>query len=352
MKYSSSDHRWKRWRFAGWVMVRLAIYFLGWWSGVRWNGTVIRVIDAVRSAVTDSAPAAVLPAPGLPLLARPHTKLSPLIRTAMSPAPTTLAPVQPIAAGPSRRPPRNTLTWADEFILGKMRFVLIAAGGMTLGPRSDEQAHAGITSGDRQRWVFMPDDYWIMTTELTQQTYEDVAGINPSVVVGRDHPVTNVNTTDAMAFVEILNRRYAECVFSLPTEDQLEYATRLGSADDCPFPIPVGEIDAYHVAFQKHENGDPEFLTRFISRYARFNETGVGPVAQHQPNGLGLYDMSGNVWEWCQPSGDSPPYEYWPVHGGGCSSTTVWGVTSAVCDEEHADVSRESIGFRLVVVPE
>jgi len=241
--------------------------------------------------------------------------------------------------------------WTDNFVLDDMRFQRITAGSMTLGARPDEASHQWTAAIQQPRWVYIQDDFWILTTEVTQRQYESLTNSNPSAAFEPDHPVTNVTVEDVMKLIDVLNRKYLRCVFSLPTSDEFEYAARLGSADDCPFPIPAESNDEYRDAFRKYNDGDSEYLTRFIGKYARFNATGTAAVAQCQPNASGLHDMSGNVWEWCLPSETSLAHDHWPIAGGGWSSPTVWAITTATRDQQRGVTARESIGFRLIVRP-
>lgn len=338
------------------LLAAVVIYSAGWFSSVRWHDTLIRVTNAMRTAV--AAPSDPVPLPTATSASVTSTATAAATQT---PAVTHVAmsPVKPVSfsstAGNGASPYSNSMTtqpvsWDEEIQLLNMTFVRISSGSATLGPRPEEQQYSNLANTDTPRFEFNQDDFWMMTTEFTQESYEHLMGKNPSAVQASDLPVTNVSVQDAMDVINALEQLCPECRFYLPTCDESEFAARLGSFAECPFPIPTAASQSYITALQKFENGDVDFLRRFVGQYAWFNEAGACLVATHKPNGIGIYDLGGNVWEWCRPDRD-PSDGYWPIRGGGCSSTTVWGVSSAVRDVEHHETRRESIGFRLILEP-
>lgn len=122
------------------------------------------------------------------------------------------------------------------------------------------------------------DDYYLGKTEVTQSEWLKIMGDNPSYFKkGDDHPVESVSWNDAMEFLKKMSAGSDE-TYRLPTEAEWEYACRSGGKEE----IYCG--------------GDS------LKDSAWFDRTGGGStqqVATRQPNGLGLFDMSGNVWEFC-----------------------------------------------------
>lgn len=188
-------------------------------------------------------------------------------------------------------------------------------------------------------------NFYIGKTEVTQELWEVVMGNNPSHFKGEKRPVERVSWDDCQGFIQKLNKiLYSELSgkkFRLPTEAEWEYAARGGKYSKGK--AFSGEEDIKKVAWYEENS----------------NKT-THPVAQKQPNELGLYDMSGNVWEWCEDW-----YDYYnkktqvdpkgPLYGtdrilrgGG------WGSIETFCRVANRDgfgtgSSNNDMGFRLVL---
>jgi len=126
--------------------------------------------------------------------------------------------------------------------------------------------------------VCLTKGYYLGKYEVTQSQWQQVMGNNSSAFIGNNKPVQNISWNNVQIFIYKLNELTGKN-YRLPTEAEWEYACRSGGKK-MKF---CGSNNANRVAWYK-ENADNK----------------IHPIGQKQPNGLGLYDMSGNVWEWTQ----------------------------------------------------
>ena len=161
--------------------------------------------------------------------------------------------------------------------------VSVVGGTFTMGATSEQGSDAD--SDEKPTHNVTLSDYMIGKTEVTQELWEAVMGSNPSDFKGNNLPVENVSWYDCQEFIEKLNIatkdiRPKGLVFQLPTEAEWEYAARGGNKSKGYKYSGSNDIGS-------------------VAWYTSTNDIGTEPVATKAPNELGLYDMSGNVDEWC-----------------------------------------------------
>ena len=167
------------------------------------------------------------------------------------------------------------------------KMVKVFGGTFQMGATSEQGGDSD--SDERPVHYVSLSDYWIGETEVTQALWQAVMGSNPSEFTGdSQRPVENVSWNDCQTFIQTLNE-LTGMSFRLPTEAEWEFAARGGNSSQGYKYAGSNTVD--NVAWY------------YFNSYALGSSSpdyGTHPVATKSPNELGLYDMSGNVWEWCQ----------------------------------------------------
>lgn len=219
--------------------------------------------------------------------------------------------------------------------------------GATLDQKDSVREDEGV-NGQRKGHRVAVDSYWIGETEVTQALWRAVMGNNPSEFKGDEFPVEKVSWNDCQEFLKKLNGlNLTNKSFSLPTEAEWEIAARSG----------------IHERSWQYSGSDTLYQ---VAWYKDNSENTIHQVAQLRPNLLGLYDMSGNVWEWCEDYYKSDFYEenemvspcnrefpdeknHRVIRGGSWHNGTEWSCRVAFREYAKEDLRAASLGFRIVM---
>lgn len=161
-----------------------------------------------------------------------------------------------------------------------MEFVLIPAGEFMMGAPSGEEDISG-NKGPVHK-ITIEEPFYLGIFEVTQEQWRKVMGNNPSYFEGDELPVEKITWNDVQQFIDVLNEMEGTDKYRLPSEAEWEYACRAGTTTRYSF-------------------GDDESKLGDYAWYGEdWNSGSTHPVGQKKPNAWGLYDMHGNVCEWCQ----------------------------------------------------
>lgn len=196
---------------------------------------------------------------------------------------------------PKPFPPEYASAWGKDrygiwieldFFGVTQRFRWIPAGRFTMGSAPTE---AERYNDEALHEVTLTTGFWLADTACTQALWQAVMGANPSQFKeSEQQPVDSVSWLEVQQFLDRLNQAYSGLVLSLPTEAQWEYACRAGTTT----PFSFGETITTE---QVNYHGDYPYVKGVKGAY---REKTVA-VKSLPANGWGLYEMHGNVWEWC-----------------------------------------------------
>jgi len=162
-----------------------------------------------------------------------------------------------------------------------MKFVSIPAGSFEMG---SPQSESGRDSDEGPVHSVNIQSFEMMTTEVTQGMWQEVMGENPAQYTGNlNRPVETVSWNDCQEFITRMNDIDPSYTYRLPSEAEWEYACRAGTT----------------TRFYWGDDPDSTAIDEYAWYWAN-TDTTPQPVAQKLPNDWGLYDMSGNVFEWCE----------------------------------------------------
>ena len=243
----------------------------------------------------------------------------------------------------------NTLSSSSSFPSGNtitipvkngisIEMVKVEAGSFNMG--ATPEMENPFDSEKPVHRVTLTNNYYIGKYEVTQALWQAVMGSNPSYFKGDDLPVEQVSWNDCQDFISKLNAMTGKR-FRLPSEAEWEYAARGGNKS------------------RGYQYSGSNVLSD-VAWYSGNSSSRTHAVGTKQPNELGIYDMAGNVWEWCQDwygSYSSSPqtnptgavYELYPVYRGGS-----WNSSARDCRTSYREyftpVFRNiDLGLRLVL---
>ena len=218
----------------------------------------------------------------------------------------------------------------------KLEMVLIPAGKFMMGSPVSETGRRDI---ETQHEVTLTKPFYMGKYEVTQEQWQVIMGSNPSEKKGVKWPVGNVSWNDCQDFIRKLNAK-TNGGYRLPTEAEWEYACRAGTNTAYSF-------------------GDS--LTLGDANYGPGGKSVA--VGSYKPNGFGLYDMHGYVWEWCEDWYSSYPTQavidpmgpatgtYRALRGGGFNNNKLSARSSGRNNDSAPTRELTDFGFRLVRTP-
>ena len=222
-------------------------------------------------------------------------------------------------------------------------FRWIEPGTFMMGSPKNEP---GRSDNETQHKVTLTEGFWLAETTVTQALWEVVMGENPSHFKGATRPVEQVSWDDAQRFIAKMNGMKPELQMCLPTEAQWEYCCRAGTTT------------AFHFGGKNDLNLE---RVNYSGEWDEWKDGGeTKAVKSYSPNDWGLYEMHGNVWEWCQDwFGDYPAQPIVDPQGEEVGSSRVlrggsWIIHGRLCRSAyrlHNDPGYRlnRIGFRLAL---
>jgi len=285
----------------------LDIPAISFWTG---NGATPEIWQAVRDWLSPAEPEDKdKTAPPAPAKAEPSDRPKP-------------APQEKAGATPA---PAESLT-VDLGDGVTMDLVLVRSGSFMMGSQNSPY-----TNERPPHEVAITKAFYIGKYEVTQEQWKAVMGYNPSDFPGDKSPVERVSWNSCQAFVKKLNEKVPEYTFRLPAEAEWEYACRAGGTSEFCYGDDEGELGEY-------------------AWYGANSGGRTHPVGEKKPNAWGLFDMHGNVFEWCEDSfedTEKPGAGHYRVFRGGSFHHSPMYSRSADRSSGRPGFHNGCVGFRV-----
>lgn len=192
----------------------------------------------------------------------------------------------------------------------KLEMVEIPSGTFDMGSVDSEDIYNDIYNNEWPQHQINVNSFYLGKYEVTQAQYQIIMGNNPSKFKGGDLPVENITWNDAVEFCKRLSAK-TEKTYRLPSEAEWEYACRAGTTTKFSF----GEnINTDIVNYREKDSYGRPIKEKNYEKTITVGSLGIA-------NAFGIYDMQGNVWEWCQDI-------YQPNYNGAPTNGIAWEQTN------------------------
>lgn len=246
---------------------------------------------------------------------------------------------KPIEGSFTIKPVEQNVVWgAAPITVGNVTFYMVPVNGGTFKMGGTEEQGQDINADEKPVHSVTLESFYIGETEVTQALWVAVMGNNPSHFKGINLPVENVSWNDCLQFINKLNNITGK-TFRLPSEAEWEFAARGGNKSE------------------KHKYSGSDYIHE-VAWTSSISGSQTHAVKTKAPNEIGIYDMSGNVWEWCYDA-----YDYYDANNTKETSSSYricrggsWNTGEVNCrvSKRYGNKSNSkdnATGFRLVLIP-